>query len=459
MPTRKLGAQGWSLYAWIGATLTVLALGACSDSGGQGRERNTSDVPDATEDPLQGTWLSTSWGLALEASDGVLRMYEITSISCRHYLDVPYTGSEIPDMGGSAERDDGDLLIRMGATDEIRASAISTLPSTCDDGGTMDSEDPRLSFDIFWHNFDEMYASFEIRGVDWVAQYAAFEQRVSPMTTTEELFEILCDMTRPFDDPHVNINHGEAECKSHPLPPWLQDDSVDAVLDAVTEQFYGAGASTTANDLIAYRVLDGNLGYVFVPGMGGFADTPEDDLATVETAMDEIVAAFSGVKGVVIDVRLNGGGDDGIGFAIADRFADKKRLAFSVQSRIGDGWSDKRDYFVEPRGPAQFTGPLVLLTSAASVSAAETFALALRALPHVTVMGETTAGGFSTMMYRNLPDGLEYTVPFERVFANDGTTYEGIGITPDVVVPFDSAAFIDGDDKMLAAAVAYLDPK
>lgn len=453
MLTRKPGARGRSVYLLIGA-LTVFGLGACSDGGG-----NTNDGPDAVEDPIRGTWLSPSWGLALEASDGVLRMYEITSISCRHYLEVPYSGSEIPDIGGRAERDDGDLLIRMGATDEIRASAIDELPSTCDDGGTMDSEDPRLSFDIFWHNFDEMYASFDIRGVDWAARYAMFEQSVASTTTTEELFEVLCDMTRSFDDPHVNINYGEAECKSHPLPPWLQGDNEEAVLDAVTEQVYGGDASTTGSDLIAYRVLEGNFGYVFVPGMGGFADTPEDDLATTEAAMDEIVAAFSDVKGVIIDVRLNGGGDDTIGFAIADRFADKKRVAFSVQSRIGDGWSDKRDYFVEPRGPAQFTGPVVLLTSAASVSAAETFALALRALPHVTVMGESTAGGFSTMMYRNLPDGLEYTVPFERVFASDGTTYEGIGVTPDVVVPFDSDAFIDGNDKMLAEAVAYLEEK
>jgi len=433
----------------IGGTLTAVALGACSGGG----------EDDAAHDPLPGTWLATSWGLALEASDGVLRMYEITTISCRPYLEVPYSGSEIPDLGASAELDDGDLVIRVGATEEIRATAIDTLPSTCDDGGTMDSEDPQLSFDIFWHNFDEMYSSFDIRDVDWVAQYAEFEQRVTPETTTEELLTILCDMTRPFDDPHVNINYGETECMSHPLPSWLKDDNLDAVLDAVTEHVYGDDASTTANDLIAYRVLDGNFGYVFVPGMGGFADTPKDDLATIEAAMDEIVAAFSDVKGVVIDVRLNGGGEDGIGFAIADRFADKKRLAFSVQTRLGNGWTDKRDYFVEPQGPAQFTGPVVLLTSAASVSAAETFAMALRVLPHVTVMGEITAGGFSTMMYRNLPDGIEYTLPFERVFDSDGAVYEGIGIIPDVEVPFDVAAFIDGEDKMLAAAAAYLEQK
>lgn len=73
----------------------------------------------------------------------MLRMYEITTISCRPYLEVPYSGSEIPDLGASAELDDGDLVVRVGATEEIRATAIDTLPSTCDDGGTMDSEDPQ----------------------------------------------------------------------------------------------------------------------------------------------------------------------------------------------------------------------------------------------------------------------------------------------------------------------------
>ena len=410
---------------------------------------------DARVDPMRGIWLASSWGLALEAADGVLVMHEITEISCRPYLEVPYEGLTIPDLGMTGEIEAGNLVLRGGLTDEMIATPIATLPSTCANGGTPTTEDPVLAFEIFWRNFYELYSSFDIRNIDWASQYDAFVGRVTSETTTDELFALLCDMTRQFDDPHVSLTLGEAECASHAAPAWLEGAKADQVLAAVDTYIY-EDASKTANDLIPYRVLPENIGYVFISGMGGYADTPEADLQTAREAADEIVAAFANVDGVIIDVRMNGGGDDGIGMAIANRFADQRRHAFSVQTRAGDGWTETRDYYVEPEGPAQFTGPVVLLTSTFTVSAAEVFALALGVLPRVTLIGETTAGALSTMTYRNLPDGIGFTLPFERTFADDGRCYEGVGITPDIELPFDADAFIDGDDKMLEYAVQHL---
>jgi C-terminal processing protease CtpA/Prc len=301
-----------------------------------------------------------------------------------------------------------------------------------------------------------MYSSFDIRDVDWDAQRDAFATRVTADTTTDELFTLLCEMIQPFDDPHVSLTLGDAECLSHALPPWLVDDKQEQTLDAVYTHIYGEGASTTANEQIAYRVLPENLGYVFIPSMGGYADTPKADLQTVSAAMDEIVAAFADVDGVIIDLRINGGGDDSIGLEILNRFTAQERHVFSVQTRAGNGWTPMRDYSVVPEGPAQFTGPAVLLTSTFTVSAAEVFALALKVRPNTTLMGETTAGAFSTMMYRNLPNGIGFTLPFERVFDTKGECYEGQGITPDIEVPFDDEAFKAGNDKTLTAAVDYL---
>lgn len=432
------------------------APAANADASSSAGSNTDIDAGDASVDPLHGIWLATAWGLALDAADGVLTMYEITEISCRTYLEVPYFGLELPDLGGSAQLESGNLVILLGATDVVTATPLSTLPSTCANGGTPTTDDPQLSFEIFWHNFDEMYPSFDIRHVDWQAQYEAYAPRVTSDTSKEDLFALLCEMTKPFDDPHVVVNLGERSCESHPLPDWLADDVVDQILDAVSDQIYGEGATKTANDRIAYRILPGNIGYVFIPGMGEFADTPQADPEAAAAAIDEILAAFADVDGMIVDIRLNGGGDDGVSLAIANRFADKRRLAFSIQSREGDGWTELRDYYVYPEGPRQFLGPVVLLSSAATLSAAEVFGLTLGVLPNVTLMGEATAGAHATMMYRNLPNGLEYSLPFERTFAADGMTYEGIGVTPDIAVPFDVEAFIQGDDKMLNAALQYL---
>ena len=78
-----------------------------------------SIASDASVDPMRGIWLGSSWGLALEAGDGVLVMHEITELSCRPYLEVPYEGLTIPSLGMSGKIEAGNLVLRSGLTDEI----------------------------------------------------------------------------------------------------------------------------------------------------------------------------------------------------------------------------------------------------------------------------------------------------------------------------------------------------
>ena len=61
------------------------------------------------------------------------------------------------------------------------------------------------------------------------------------------------------------------------------------------------------------------------------------------------------------------------------------------RKRNGPGHADLRDWrdvFVESPGPHVYDRPTVVLTSGGTFSAAETFTLAMREQPHVTVVGE-----------------------------------------------------------------------
>jgi carboxyl-terminal processing protease len=424
---------------------------ACADDD---ELRATSPEPAPTT--LAGTWISPGWNLALVGKEGVLEAYELTSSSCLPYATLAYDGLDIPELGGIGHFEQGELLVDLFGTAQIRALRADALPSTCDGGGTPMSDDPEVAFDVFFRTFDEMYSSFDLRGVDWSAQYDAQRSQVTAETTPAELFGVLCEMVAPLDDPHVIVAAGEATCDSKPPPAWVESEMLDQVIGSIESRIYGEGATLTGNELVAYRTLQNRVGYVFVPSMGGFAEAPAEDVELSGRAMDEVVAAFRDLDGVIVDVRFNGGGSDAISLALASRFADQRRLAFAFETRDGDGWTPRRNYYVERGGPAQFTKPVVVLTSKLSVSAAETFTLAMRALPHVTVVGETTSGGLSNMMLRNLPNGFGFSLPFERVFAPDGTVYEGIGLAPDVAQAFDPVAFVGGEDTMLDAAVAKL---
>jgi carboxyl-terminal processing protease len=448
----------------------TLALSACGESAeaadppdaghmDAAMHSNAADtaVPaDAASTELDGTWLSDSWHLALVASSGVLRAYEFTSISCQTYLEVPYEGLAVPALDTVGYFDEGELVLPLLGSAELRSKPVAELPSVCADGGTPPSADPELNFEVLWRSFDEMYSSFDVRAVDWKAQYESLRAKVTPQTTQQELFSLACELTAPLQDPHVAISWGDESCDSKPPPEWLDDEMLAVILGRLDPQTIDEETHLVAGGLIAYRVLPNDVGYVFLPSMGGFAESMGESIEAAHAALDEIVTAFAPLKGMIVDVRFNGGGDDAHALSIASHFADRRRLAFSIQTRSGDDWTAAREYFTEPAGVAQFTKPVVLLTSALTLSAAETFTMAMRALPHVTVLGETTSGGHSNMMYRNLPNGFGFSLPFERTFAHDGVCYEGVGLTPEIDVRFDPDAFIAGEDTMLDRALGEL---
>jgi hypothetical protein len=430
------------------AVVFLAAVAACSDS--------SADHHPTADDPLAGTWISDTWRMGLVAKNGRINFYELTDVSCLPYDQIGYEGLDIPAFGAVGHFEGDEIVFELLGSAELRARPVDALPETCANGGTAESDDAQLAFEVYWHTFEELYASFDLHPVDWQAQYDAYRSQVTAETTGDQLFAILCEMSAPFNDPHVDITWGDTGCPTKPLPAWLQDDSAEAMLMAVEDQVYGDGNTVLANGVVSYRWLDDQVGYLFIASMGGSAQDAARDVANIGAALDEVVRAFASASAVIVDLRFNGGGDDAISLTIADRFADQDRLAFSVKTRDGDGWTPMRDYDVTPEGPAQLTQPVLVLTSTYTVSAAETFVMAMQTLPNVTVMGETTCGGHSNAMYRNLPNHLSFTLPFERTYAADGVCYEGIGLVPDVAQAFDYEGYIAGDDSMLAAGRAWL---
>ena len=123
-------------------------------------------------------------------------------------------------------------------------------------------------------------------------------------------------------------------------------------------------------------------------------------------ALDKIAGDFEDLDGFIIDIRDCPGGDDAIAMAIIDRFCDRKRVAFHRKTKIGPGEDDftpLKTWHLEPPGDAQFTGPIVLLTCDFVFSGGEFFALAIRQLPYVTILGDHTNGIFSYSSTRSFP--------------------------------------------------------
>ena len=115
--------------------------------------------------------------------------------------------------------------------------------------------------------------------------------------------------------------------------------------------------------------------------------------------------SFQGLEGVIVDIRDNPGGEDEIAYEIANRFVEEERIGHYKRTKTGPGetdFSQLKPWRLKPhRKP--FTKPVVLICNDASSSAADVFALAMKQLPHVTLIGDPTKGIFSDMLEKKLP--------------------------------------------------------
>jgi hypothetical protein len=88
---------------------------------------------------------------------------------------------------------------------------LQTLPALCENGGTETSTDPSINFEVLWHTFNEQYAFFVQRDLDWSNEYAVFQPQLSSITSDVELFSLFKDMLTSLKDAHVTLDDGETK--------------------------------------------------------------------------------------------------------------------------------------------------------------------------------------------------------------------------------------------------------
>jgi len=165
------------------------------------------------------------------------------------------------------------------------------------------------------------------------------------------------------------------------------------------------------------------------------------------------------LRGFIIDIRDCPGGDDSIVITIINRFCDCKRVAFRRRTKVGPGIGDLsplKTWHIEPQGPTQFTSPIVLLTCDSVFSGGDVFALAVKQLPYVTIIGDHTNGTFSYELEKRLPNGWRYSLSYQIYSSADDVCYESKGVPVDIEL-FNTVADIDaGVDPLITRALEVL---
>ncbi len=422
---------------------------------------------------LEGVWRTEGYGNLLEVTGEAARLWEYTDLHCvvsdeLGIVESDHTDAEaalamganlIDVLPGSSA--DERWLRPEGTASQRRLMRASGLLEHC---GAEVPEGPQSVLDVFWQTFAEHYPFFEMKGIDWEAAGAAARASLIDETTPEELFEVLKGMIEPLEDSHTYLFSPELDRGfggRRPDPHPLDDETRARAFEIVDETYLTEPPQRRCNDQIVVGALDGDLRYLRLRSFSNYGDSYRAGLACLEESLDVLLAPPS-PAGLIIDVRINGGGADPYGLAIASRLATAEYLAYTKEARIDvedpSRWSEGQPSTVRPTELAGFTGPVVLLTGRDSVSAAETFTMALMGRrPRVTRIGENTQGVFSDVMSRKLPNGWSFGLPNERFLTEDGLSFDGPGIAPHIEAPvFTPAELSGGFDTALERAIEEL---
>lgn len=218
--------------------------------------------------------------------------------------------------------------------------------------------------------------------------------------------------------------------------------------------------SYQAPERFVFKILPGDIAYISIDQFEN-----DESVKAFEKAMPEILKA----KGLVIDVRRNGGGSSEFGLRILSWLSRQPIISASSYRRDDDAASRAQggamvrwvpvgfgDEAYRAQHKDVFNGPVAVLTGAQTFSAAEDFAVAFRLMRRGVIVGEATGGSTGQPLFFALPGGGSARICVKRDVYPDGSPFVGKGVMPDVEVRRTVAASRSGADPVLDRAVAEL---
>lgn len=194
---------------------------------------------------------------------------------------------------------------------------------------------------------------------------------------------------------------------------------------------------------VTTKTLDGNIGYIAISTFG------DDTTQLVNQAATKFAAA--NVKGMILDLRNNPGGEVDAAVSVASQWLPTNTLI--MQEKHGS----------QVLQTYQSTGtnllgklPTVVLVDGGSASASEIVTAALHDNKQAYVIGQKTYGKGVVQQIVNYGDGSELKVTIASWYRPNGQNINHKGITPDKKVSISDADVKAGNDTQLQAAEAYL---
>ncbi len=290
---------------------------------------------------------------------------------------------------------------------------------------------------------DENYSHRDRVVTNWDARFAKFAPALETATSTSAFAAQLVEMLSAAEDPHITVLADGKQMATFARHPLRNGDPKR--LPKVLARF-----KQESNWVLTGRTNEG-FGYLLI------AQWPAPDsplMAPVHAAIDAAIAEK--LRAVIIDVRVNGGGNDLAALGVAERFA--RNPAEFCRTRTRDpaqpgGWTPWRPRALTPAPePKHFDGRVAVLCGPVCMSSNESFILMMKAAG-AKVVGARTFGSSGNPKPLDLGNGVAVMVPSWEVTDTKGQPIEGRGIEPDLAAEFEDGS---GGDGVITAAIKAL---
>lgn len=295
------------------------------------------------------------------------------------------------------------------------------------------SMDPVENIEALWHIIDTRYCYMDTKGANWPAIHDEYIEKAKQLPKNDQvaLFDLCAGMLDSLKDGHVNLY-----------------SSFDRSYNTAWYDTYPANFNSNLQALYLrdYRIAGGlyyctvdsdNIGYVYY-----------SNFSTNITSSNIywVFKTFKDCKGIIIDVRNNGGGDLTNAYSLAAPFFTNDQTVGYWQHKTGPGHDDFSEMEAMELdcslSSSKWQRPVAVLCNRRSYSATNFFVSIMRYAPHSKIIGGISGGGGGMPMSYEIPCGWMVRFSSVRMYDRDKKDIEQ-GIEPDILVTMQSP---DKDD-------------
>ena len=172
---------------------------------------------------------------------------------------------------------------------------------------------------------------------------------------------------------------------------------------------------------VSHKMLDDNIGYIEISDFN--KKTPDEYTAAINDLKEK------GARGIVFDLRFNGGGIVDSAVAILDNILPQCNIVTLQRKNM-------QDMVYNSDGEHVLDMPIAVLVSGKTASASEIFAAAIRDNNYGTLIGYKTYGKGVVQKSATLEDGSVISLTNGKYFTPSGESIHEKGITPDIELDF-----------------------